>query len=646
MFIAMKKTKNIQSSLKRSYPHLTSLGGSWYSTDVNERLLDLSAQTLNLSTGQPDKNLVYKLTQQIQNLAFASSRFGSYPFEQLAEKLLNLCPEFIGSVNHKLCDGSDAVETALKLGRLYTRNVNVLALPKAWHGETIDTLGLCSTFRSRYLVSGNNVTYSEQSSIESLLELAFTTSRPSTVILDPLGVSTGLFPEENISVKLKELWKVCSQKGHFLIFDEIQAFGGFLGSELFTYESYKAECHAIVIGKALGQGFPIAACLYAEGLNKLLKYNDAEFTHGGQAPACIAALCGLEYLNHNKNKIKASLNIFREKFVDYLLERYSEEFNIRSTGFFCSLTPKFNLKASIVDDLYQKLYQNSVICRKTDFGNALLIKAPINLDDYMIGWAIEKFDRVLPKFKKILVQSVVQMDLQRNEDSHPMIRVYMKQETKRDILGYVENLLANFGSISVDQRSIHQQMEVINYLSRLGIPVPDSYIENEILFSSEISGITADVALNRATEFSFDADTVEAIFSQITDFTIKAHLNGLIIGDRWAKNSIWNGRDIFFIDFDIGYLGHNSKTQTFERFFCFFHHIIYVMNQPLRKRLIVAYGGEFLDDFGDSALGTILGFWRFYGNPSKQRNATSLPWITYRNCLREIVDCLNVSKYL
>lgn len=639
--------KSIQSSLKSSFPHLTSLGGSWYSTDVDDRLLDLSSQTLNLSLGQPDLNIISKINEQMQSFVFASSRFGSSPFDNLGSELLNLSPPFIASVNHKLCDGSDAVETALKLGRLFTRNVQVLALPRAWHGETIDTLGLCSNFRSRYLVSGNKVTYSEHSSIESLLELAFATSRPSTIILDPIGVSGGLFSEKNIPDKLKELWRICCQRGHFLIFDEVQTFGGFLGSELFTYGLYEAECHAIVIGKALGQGFPIAACLYTKGLNKLLKYNDSEFTHGGQPPACIAALCGLEYFNHNKEQIKVSLNIFQENFVGHLIEKYSEEFDITNIGFFCSLVPKFGLKISITDDLYKKLYQNSIICRKTDFGNALLIKAPINIDDYMIGWAIEKFDCVLPNFKRILIQSVLKTELQSNENNYPLIRVYEKKEIKKEkILGYVENLLSHFGSISVDRRSIHQQMEVSNCLSTLGIPVPDSYIEKDLLFNSEIVGVTADIILSQSTGSDFDPDTVEAIFSQITDYTIKAHSDGIIIGDRWAKNSIWNGRDIFFIDFDIGYLGHSSKTLPFERFFCFFHHIIYIINPPLRKRLILVYGREFLDDFGDSGLGTILGFWHFYGNQSKENNLTSLPCIVYRECLEEIVSCLGIAKYL
>ncbi|MBD2303674.1 aminotransferase class III-fold pyridoxal phosphate-dependent enzyme [Nostoc sp. FACHB-190] len=641
--------KDIQSSLKPSYPHLTSLGGSWYSSDAGVRLLDLSAQTLNLPTGQPDSNLVHKLTQQIQNLVFASSRFGSDPFDQLATQLLNLSPEFIESVNHKLCDGSDAVETALKLGRLYTRNVNVLALPKAWHGETIDTLRLCSAFRSRYLVSGNNVTYSEQSSLDSLIELAFVTSRPSTIILDPIGVSTGLFPDQNIGVKLKELWEVCCQRGHFLIFDEVQTFGGFLGSELFTYGLYGAKCHAIVVGKALGQGFPIAACLYTGGLNKLLKYNEAEFTHGGQPPACIAALHGIEYFVSNKEKIRDSLNLFRENFVNYIITNYSQHFEIRNIGFFCSLIPKSKLKKIIINDLYVKLYKNSIICRKADFGSALLIKSPINIDDSMISYAIDKFDHILPSFNENLIQRVVgtQMpDAQISEKDIPIISIYKKNKKneRKSILNYIENLLFYFGSITVVQRSAQEQVEVSNRLAEIGIPVPDSFTDKDLFFSSQIPGITADIALS-GTGIDIDTDIVEAIFSQITDYTIKAHSYGIIIGDRWAKNSIWNCSEVFFIDFDIGYLGHSSKTQPFERFFCFFHHLIYVSNQALRKHLILSYGREFLEDFGDSALGTFLCFQRFYSSPFKPVNSNSFSWDIYKNCIEDIIDVLGISKY-
>ena len=128
-----------------------------------------------------------------------------------------------------------------------------------------------------------------------------------------------------------QLREECDRNGHILIFDEIQCFGGFLGRGFFSADLFSVEADIITIGKALGQGFPVAACLYSEALSDL-QHNEAEFTHGGQPPACSAALAGLKYVDENSAKIRDSYEKWHN-VVDALKNTFGEH-HVRDIGFF------------------------------------------------------------------------------------------------------------------------------------------------------------------------------------------------------------------------------------------------------------------------------------------------------------------------
>src|SRR5262249_9706614 len=125
--------------------------------DGNE-FLDLTGQTLNLALGHLNSRVRTRVLKQVDELWFASSRFGSRPAMYLAELLVSIAPTELTTANVKMCDGSDAVETAIKLARLHTRLNRVLCVKGAWHGETSSALGLCSyEARKEYLVTDHEV---------------------------------------------------------------------------------------------------------------------------------------------------------------------------------------------------------------------------------------------------------------------------------------------------------------------------------------------------------------------------------------------------------------------------------------------------------------------------------------------------------
>jgi hypothetical protein len=71
----------------------------------------------------------------------------------------------------KLCNGSDAVETALKIAMVHTGRRRVACLPGARHGESFLTLGLASTHRGRLLADPDRAVIARTPDIAALTRL-------------------------------------------------------------------------------------------------------------------------------------------------------------------------------------------------------------------------------------------------------------------------------------------------------------------------------------------------------------------------------------------------------------------------------------------------------------------------------------------
>lgn len=105
----------VTSNLLPHYSPLVS-GRGMHVRDLDGQVIeDVSGQTLNLSLGHAPVAVIEAVSRQLKQLPFASSRFGSEPFFKLARLLVTLAPAGLTAVNLKQCNGSDAVETAIKV---------------------------------------------------------------------------------------------------------------------------------------------------------------------------------------------------------------------------------------------------------------------------------------------------------------------------------------------------------------------------------------------------------------------------------------------------------------------------------------------------------------------------------------------------
>lgn len=207
--------------------------------------------------------------------------------------------------------GAEANETALKLARLhgYRKQIEepkILVMENGFHGRTIATLS----------ATGNP---SKQSGFEPLLpgflrlpyndidavrEAAQQSHEIVAVLIEPVQGEGGI--RVGSPDYLRALRVLCDQHGWLLMLDEIQAGVGRTGA-WFGHQHAGIEPDVMTLAKALGNGFPIGACLARGVAADLFSPGQHGSTFGGNPLACRVACTVLDIMAREKLPERAAV---------------------------------------------------------------------------------------------------------------------------------------------------------------------------------------------------------------------------------------------------------------------------------------------------------------------------------------------------
>lgn len=206
--------------------------------------------------------------------------------------------------------GADAVEAALKTAVLYTRRPGIVAFEGGYHGLSHGPLAACGYgegFRTPFLAQLNpHVAFARFPETADQLDEALASVRAAfarlgdkagAILVEPLQGRGGVrVPPAGFLARLSELARA---HGALLIVDEIYTGIGRTGAMLLSTEQ-GAQVDLICIGKALGGGVAVSACLGREDVMAAWGDPGGEAIHTstflGNPPACAAALAVLEEL--------------------------------------------------------------------------------------------------------------------------------------------------------------------------------------------------------------------------------------------------------------------------------------------------------------------------------------------------------------
>ncbi|MFJ8263277.1 putrescine aminotransferase [Rummeliibacillus sp. NPDC094406] len=198
--------------------------------------------------------------------------------------------------------GTESVEAALKLAKMYSERTTFIATTKAFHGKSLGALSATSKnmFRKPFLplVPGfRHVAFGDIDMMRKTFEAcALTGEDVAAVLLEPIQGEGGIIlPPKDY---LKEVRALCDEYGALMILDEVQTGMGRTG-KMFASELYDVVPDIICLAKAFGGGVMPAGAVVAK--EKVFKsWFPNPFMHtttfGGNPLACSAALATISVL--------------------------------------------------------------------------------------------------------------------------------------------------------------------------------------------------------------------------------------------------------------------------------------------------------------------------------------------------------------
>jgi acetylornithine aminotransferase len=264
--------------------------------DVEGReYLDFLAGIAVNALGHCHPKVTLAIQKQAQHLVQTSNLFYTEPQVRLARVLVD--HSFAGKVF--FCNsGAEANEAAIKLARRWGqsnggRRFEIISMLNSFHGRTLATLAASGQEKLQAgfdpLPSGfRYVPFNDEKAVAEAVS-----ERTAAVLLEPVQGEGGI----RVATPgfLKACREITRERGVLLIFDEVQTGIGRTG-RLFAYEHSGVTPDVMTLGKGLGGGMPIGACLATDPVATAFVPGSHGSTLGGNPLACAAALAVLEVI--------------------------------------------------------------------------------------------------------------------------------------------------------------------------------------------------------------------------------------------------------------------------------------------------------------------------------------------------------------
>jgi putrescine aminotransferase len=226
-------------------------------------------------------------------------------------------------------NGTDAIEGAIKLARLYTKRTTFLSTVGGFHGKSLGSLSLMGNGSFREPFSGGLqdvrfAPFGDAGALEAEFIKAAAVGTPiAALVVEPVqGEAGAVVPPNDYLPRAREL---CTQFGALLIADEIQTGMGRTG-ELWGVDHWNVVPDVMCLGKSIGGGvMPLSAFISTPAIWEVLIPNPVlhSTTFGGNPIACAAGIAAVTVtLEENLPGQAATSGAFLMKELGALQARY------------------------------------------------------------------------------------------------------------------------------------------------------------------------------------------------------------------------------------------------------------------------------------------------------------------------------------
>ncbi|TYR79402.1 putrescine aminotransferase [Priestia megaterium] len=253
------------------------------------------------NVGHRNPKVVKAVQHQLQRQALHSQDLLDPLRAMLAKILAEITP---GDLQYSFFtnSGTESVEAALKLAKMYSDRTTFISTTRAFHGKSLGSLSGTAKgmFRKPFLplIPGfRHVPFGDIDMMRKTFETcALVGEDVAAVLLEPIQGEGGIIlPPKGY---LKQVRELCNQYDALLIFDEVQTGMGRTG-KMFAAELYEVVPDILCLAKAFGGGvMPAGAIVGSEKVFKSFFPNPFMHTttFGGNPLACAAAIATIDVL--------------------------------------------------------------------------------------------------------------------------------------------------------------------------------------------------------------------------------------------------------------------------------------------------------------------------------------------------------------
>jgi 4-aminobutyrate aminotransferase-like enzyme/Ser/Thr protein kinase RdoA (MazF antagonist) len=340
-----------------------------------------------------------------------------------AERLTALMPEPL-RVCYFLNSASEANELALRLARVHTGREEVIVLEAAYHGHTttlvdvspykfngpggrgakpwVHVAPIPDDYRGPYKREDPEAGLKYARQVEEIIESVRQSGGAIAAFLAETLPSVGgqiVLPPGYLDA----VYRAVRAAGGVTIADEVQVGFGRLGTHFWGFETQGVVPEIVVLGKPIGNGFPLAAVVMTEEIAASFD-NGMEFfsTFGGNPVACAAGLATLEVLLEEQLQARAwriggrLITGLRE-----LMDRHAIIGDVRGSGLFLGIElvrDRGTLEPADIEASYlvNRLRECGILCG-TDgpLHNVIKLRPPLVVTEADADLLIATIDQVL-----------------------------------------------------------------------------------------------------------------------------------------------------------------------------------------------------------------------------------------------------------
>lgn len=347
-------TLYISPSYTRVYPLVAVKGKGASITDIDgNTFLDFSSGIGVTITGHCHPEVVRAISRQAKELIHMSGTDFYYPSQlNLAKKLTGLVP---GNFQKRVFfgnSGTEAIESALKLSRHYTKRQLVIGFLGAFHGRTMGALSITaskSLQKKKFFPLVPGVTHIPYAYCyrcpaglkypscclacvswieDELFQHTVPPDAVAAIFVEPvLGEGGYVVPPPEFLPSLK---KLCKKYGILLVADEVQSGFGRTGKFLAS-EHFKTIPDIVTLAKGIASGLPLSATVASKKIMSWPPGSHAS-TFGGNPVACEASIVTIKLLEEKLMSNAAETGAHMKKILLEMKQRHRLIGDVRGLG--------------------------------------------------------------------------------------------------------------------------------------------------------------------------------------------------------------------------------------------------------------------------------------------------------------------------